>query len=58
MVTGDELETLDRLRTRASEARDIITYYYDFAKGDLTRYLCGMLHNGIEACNVANVDFL
>lgn len=34
---GDELETLDRLRTRASEARDIINYYYDFAKGDLTR---------------------
>lgn len=34
---GDELETMDRLRTRASEARDIITYYYEFAKGDLTR---------------------
>ncbi|KAK9897374.1 exocyst complex component Sec10 [Cystobasidium minutum MCA 4210] len=33
---GDELETLDRLRTRAAEARDIITYYYDFAKGDLS----------------------
>ena len=33
---GDELESLDRLRTRASDARDIISYYHDFAKGDTT----------------------
>lgn len=37
IIPGDELESLDRLRTRASEARDIITYYYEFAKGDFTR---------------------
>lgn len=36
---GDDLETMDRLRTRASEARDIITYYYEFAKGDLNRWV-------------------
>ena len=39
MRVGDDLETMDRLRTRASEARDIITYYYEFAKGDLNRWV-------------------
>ncbi|WFD39608.1 Exocyst complex component 5 [Malassezia japonica] len=34
---GEQLESLDRQRTRASETHDLIEYYYMFARGDTTR---------------------
>lgn len=34
---GEQLETLDRQRTRASETHDLIEYYYMFARGDTKR---------------------
>lgn len=35
--TGEQLESIDRLRSRASEAHDIILYYEELARGDTTR---------------------
>ncbi|GAA5846578.1 hypothetical protein JCM9279_006750 [Rhodotorula babjevae] len=34
---GEQLESIDRLRQRASEAHDLILYYNEFAVGDTTR---------------------
>lgn len=34
---GEQLQTIDRLRTRAAEASDLIEYYYQFARGDTSR---------------------
>lgn len=34
---GEQLESLDRQRTRASETHDLIEYYYLFARGDTSR---------------------
>ncbi|GAA5902521.1 hypothetical protein JCM8208_006909 [Rhodotorula glutinis] len=34
---GEQLESIDRLRQRASEAHDLILYYNEFAAGDTTR---------------------
>ncbi|PWN48937.1 exocyst complex component Sec10 [Violaceomyces palustris] len=34
---GEQLETIDRQRNRASEAHDLIEYYYMFARGDTSR---------------------
>lgn len=34
---GEQLESLDRQRTRASETHDLIEYYYMFARGDTKR---------------------
>jgi hypothetical protein len=35
--TGEQLESIDRLRQRASEAHDLILYYNEFALGDTSR---------------------
>lgn len=35
--TGEQLESVDRLRQRASEAHDLILYYNEFALGDTSR---------------------
>lgn len=37
MHIGDQLQTIDKMRTRASEAHDLIEYYYLFARGDTSR---------------------
>ncbi|PWN33920.1 exocyst complex component Sec10 [Meira miltonrushii] len=37
MHIGDQLQTIDRMRTRAAEAHDLIEYYYQFARGDTSR---------------------
>jgi len=34
---GEQLESIDKLRKRASEAHDLILYYNEFAVGDTTR---------------------
>lgn len=34
---GEQLESIDRLRQRASEAHDLILYYNEFALGDTSR---------------------
>lgn len=34
---GEQLQTIDRMRTRAAEAHDLIEYYYQFARGDTSR---------------------
>ncbi|GAA5924103.1 exocyst subunit SEC10 [Sporobolomyces koalae] len=34
---GEQLESIDRLRQRASEAHDLILYYNEFATGDTSR---------------------
>lgn len=34
---GEQLESIDRLKQRASEAHDIIQYYFDFVLGDSAR---------------------
>ncbi|KAG0655950.1 Exocyst complex component 5 [Rhodotorula mucilaginosa] len=34
---GEQLESIDRLRQRGSEAHDLILYYNDFAAGDTSR---------------------
>lgn len=34
---GDQLESIDRLRQRGSEAHDLILYYNEFAAGDTSR---------------------
>ncbi|KAH9821082.1 exocyst complex component Sec10-like protein [Melampsora americana] len=34
---GEQLESIDRVRARASDAHDIILYYNEFARGDTTR---------------------
>ncbi|GAA5824178.1 hypothetical protein JCM3770_001192 [Rhodotorula araucariae] len=34
---GEQLESIDRLRQRASEAHDLILYYNEFAAGDTSR---------------------
>lgn len=34
---GEQLESLDRQRKRASETHDLIEYYYMFARGDVSR---------------------
>lgn len=34
---GEQLESIDRLRQRASEAHDLILYYNEFALGDISR---------------------
>ena len=34
---GEQLESIDKLRKRASEAHDLILYYNEFAKGDTSR---------------------
>ncbi|KAG0145204.1 hypothetical protein CROQUDRAFT_659005 [Cronartium quercuum f. sp. fusiforme G11] len=34
---GEQLEAIDRVRSRASDAHDIILYYNEFARGDTTR---------------------
>ncbi|KAK0538566.1 Exocyst complex component 5 [Tilletia horrida] len=34
---GEQLETIDRQKSRASEAHDLIEYYYQFARGDTTK---------------------
>ena len=34
---GEQLESIDRLRARASDAHDIIMYYHEFARGDTSR---------------------
>jgi hypothetical protein len=36
---GDQLESIDRLKQRALEAHDIITFYFDFARGDTTKFV-------------------
>lgn len=37
LFPGEQLETIDRQRLRASEAHDLIEYYYQFARGDTSR---------------------
>lgn len=37
MRIGEQLESLDRQRMRASETHDLIEYYYMFARGDSSR---------------------
>jgi hypothetical protein len=37
LQTGEQLQTVDRLKTRAAEASDLIEYYYQFARGDTAR---------------------
>ncbi|MCO5590018.1 hypothetical protein L7F22_043987 [Adiantum nelumboides] len=37
MHIGEQLQTIDRMRTRAAEAHDLIEYYYQFARGDTSR---------------------
>lgn len=37
MHIGEQLQTIDRTRTRAAEAHDLIEYYYQFARGDTSR---------------------
>jgi hypothetical protein len=34
---GEQLESIDRVRSRATEAHDIILYYNEFARGETTR---------------------
>lgn len=34
---GEQLESIDKVRQRASEAHDIILYYLEFSKGDISR---------------------
>ncbi|WAR59905.1 hypothetical protein PtB15_11B546 [Puccinia triticina] len=34
---GEQLESIDRVRSRANEAHDIILYYNEFARGETTR---------------------
>ncbi|MBW0500625.1 hypothetical protein O181_040340 [Austropuccinia psidii MF-1] len=34
---GEQLESIDRVRSRAAEAHDIILYYNEFARGETTR---------------------
>lgn len=34
---GEQLETIDKQRNRASEAHDLIEFYYMFARGDTTK---------------------
>ncbi|UZJ52417.1 hypothetical protein CBS101457_001737 [Exobasidium rhododendri] len=34
---GEQLQTIDKMRTRAAEAHDLIEYYYQFARGDTSR---------------------
>jgi hypothetical protein len=34
---GEQLETIDKQRKRATEARDLIQYYLDFNKGESSR---------------------
>lgn len=36
-MIGEELESIDKLRQRASEAHDLILYYNEFAAGDTSR---------------------
>ena len=38
-TTGEQLESIDRLRQRASEAHDLILYYNEFALGDTSRWV-------------------
>ncbi|GAA96373.1 uncharacterized protein L969DRAFT_91493 [Mixia osmundae IAM 14324] len=44
---GEQLESIDRLRKRASDARDVIQYYHDFSRGDTSR-LDAMRKSGRE----------
>lgn len=37
MPVGEQLESIDRLRQRGSEAHDLILYYNEFAAGDTSR---------------------
>lgn len=37
MHIGEQLQTIDRARTRAAEAHDLIEYYYQFARDDTSR---------------------
>jgi hypothetical protein len=37
MHIGEQLQTIDRMRTRAAEAHDLIEYYYQFARGDTSK---------------------
>jgi hypothetical protein len=37
VFAGEQLESIDRLRQRGSEAHDLILYYNDFAAGDTSR---------------------
>ena len=37
LSSGEQLESIDRLRQRASEAHDLILYYNEFALGDISR---------------------
>lgn len=37
MHIGEQLQTIDKMRTRAAEAHDLIEYYYQFARGDTSR---------------------
>ncbi|KAJ3321523.1 Exocyst complex component 5 [Boothiomyces sp. JEL0866] len=37
LITGEQLETIDKHRTRASESKDIIQYFLEFNKGSFSR---------------------
>ena len=36
---GEQLEAIDKIKSRATDAHDLIAYYFDFAKGDTTKYV-------------------